>query len=130
MRAALSGADRAPGDVDLVVAHGTGTALNDPTESKVLDQVFRRAGARPAVTAIKGAIGHTSGASHLMSLDLALHAAEHGEIPAIAGLRQPIAEAEQLDLLLEPRHAAVRLCQINAFGFGGVNAVSLVEVLR
>ena len=52
-------ARRSPGEVDSVVAHGTGTALNDPVEAALIRRYFG-GGPGPLVTAVKGAIGHTS----------------------------------------------------------------------
>ena len=118
---------RAAADVDLIVAHGTGTALNDPVELGAIAEVFGTADAGPLVTAGKGAVGHTSGAAALVSLDLAARTLT-GEVPAIAGLVRPIAGATGIRLVRSPlRDATVNLVQVNAFGFGGVNAVTLLE---
>ena len=115
-------------DIELVVAHGTGTALNDPTEAGALDEVFGR-GSGPLVTAIKGATGHTSGSAALMSLLVAIRAMRAGVVPAVVGLAIPIEQATGLRLVTgEPVPTQARLAQVNAFGFGGVNAVTLVEV--
>lgn len=117
-------AGRPPDAVDLVMAHGTGTALNDPTEALAIIDAF---GARmPLVTAIKGAIGHTSGAAALHSLIVAIACLRDGVVPPIVGLRHPLPEAATLRLVSEPTSAEVRLVAVNSFGFGGVNAVSLV----
>jgi 3-oxoacyl-[acyl-carrier-protein] synthase II len=114
-------------DVDLVIAHGTGTALNDPMEATAIRDEL---GDRPLVTAVKGAIGHTSGPSALHSLAVALGCLRDHVVPPIVGLRKPIAEAAGLRLVRgEPVSAFSRLIQVNAFGFGGLNAVSLVESL-
>lgn len=124
MEDALRRARREPGDVELVFAHGTGTSLNDPTEATVLSGLLPGA----AVTALKGAIGHTSGASALHSLDVALRCLREGVVPPIAGLRRPIPEAEALRLVRDRAiPASARLAQVDAFGFGGVNAVTLLE---
>ena len=40
MRDAFARIGRSPAEVDLVVAHGTGTALNDPAEASVLTDLF------------------------------------------------------------------------------------------
>jgi 3-oxoacyl-[acyl-carrier-protein] synthase II len=117
-----------PADIDLVLAHGTGTALNDPTEATALARVFGEAYGRAAVTAIKGATGHTSGAAALMSLIVALQSLHGGRVPAVAGLSEAIGEAAGLGLVTAARPLNGRLAQINAFGFGGVNAVAVVEV--
>ncbi|WP_307853491.1 beta-ketoacyl synthase N-terminal-like domain-containing protein [Kitasatospora sp. RG8] len=128
MRDAHSRAGVTPEGVDLVLAHGTATALNDPTEAAALLEVFGTGG--PPVTAIKGAIGHTSGGAALMSLLVALAAMRRGEVPPVVGLRAPIAAAEKLDLVYgQPRPARPRVAQVNAFGFGGVNAVAIVEAV-
>ncbi|MEU3373717.1 beta-ketoacyl synthase N-terminal-like domain-containing protein [Streptomyces sp. NPDC006660] len=126
MRQAHEYAGISADDIGLVVAHGTSTGLNDPTEGAALLDVFGPDG--PPVTAIKGATGHTSGGSALMSVLVALSAMRAGTVPAVVGLRSPMPEADKLNLVhgaplqVSPRHA-----QINAFGFGGVNAVTIVE---
>jgi 3-oxoacyl-[acyl-carrier-protein] synthase II len=127
MRDAHERAAVAPDEVDLVVAHGTGTALNDPTESQVLAEVFATAVPGPVVTGIKGSTGHTSGSAALMSLAVALEALAGRQVPAITGLRRPLTEAEPLRLVtVAPAAVPVRVAQVNAFGFGGVNAVCMV----
>jgi 3-oxoacyl-[acyl-carrier-protein] synthase II len=125
MSDAYARAGREPGQVDLVVAHGTGTPLNDALESELL---LGTVGARPLVTAVKGAVGHMSGAAALVSLDVALHCLATGLVPPVAGLERVLDEGERLRFVAGAAAAAeVRLAQVDAFGFGGVNAVSLVE---
>lgn len=129
MRDGLERADREPDEVDLVLAHGTGTARNEPAEAAALREVFGER--QPLVTAIKGAIGHTSGGSALASLIMAIACLRTGTVFPVVGLRAPCAEADGLRLVRgAPRHAIVRLAQVNSFGFGGVNAVSLIEAAR
>jgi 3-oxoacyl-[acyl-carrier-protein] synthase II len=127
MRDAHSRAGVVPGDIDLVVAHGTSTALNDPAEAAALKDVFDEASGHAQVTGIKGGIGHTSGGAALMSLVVAIQAMREGQVPAIHGLTDPIPEAEDLGLVRGSASAArPLLAQIDSFGFGGVNAVALV----
>lgn len=112
-------------DADLIVAHGTGTALNDPAEAEA---IARQLSHRPSppITALKGALGHSSGAAALINLVVADHSIGAGVIPPIVGLREPLADPP-LDYVRAPRTQSTRLVQINAFGFGGVNAVTLLE---
>jgi len=125
---ALDRAGRRADEVDVVFAHGTGTELNDPTEAAVLGEVFAVTDPGPLVTAVKGAVGHTSGASPLTSLALAVHSLREQVVPPVVGLRRPLEQAAGLRFVLgEPLPAPVRLVQVDAFGFGGVNAVTLVE---
>ncbi|MFF2651041.1 beta-ketoacyl-[acyl-carrier-protein] synthase family protein [Streptomyces sp. NPDC058045] len=128
MRDAHRRAGVEPEDIGLVVAHGTATALNDPTEAAALLEAFGPDG--PPVTGIKGAIGHTSGGAALMSVLVALKAMRSGVVPPTVGLRTPIAEAEKLALVYgQPLEARPRMAQVNAFGFGGVNAVTILETV-
>jgi 3-oxoacyl-[acyl-carrier-protein] synthase II len=127
---AFARAGRTPEAVDLVVAHGTGTALNDPTEATLLAREFGARAAGPLVTGIKGAVGHTSGSAALMSVDVALRCFSGGVVPAIVGLREGIDESAPLRLVRGgPVDAVARVAQIDAFGFGGVNAITLLETV-
>src|SRR5262249_55958013 len=82
-----------PRDVDLVMLHGTGTLLNDEAEAKAVAEVFGDAVDRPYMTAVKSMTGHTSGASGLLGLIVALEALRTGRIPPTVGLADPVAEA-------------------------------------
>ncbi|MGW4772909.1 beta-ketoacyl-[acyl-carrier-protein] synthase family protein [Nocardia sp. NPDC004278] len=115
-----------PADVDLVLAHGTGTALNDAAEATALTEVF--GATQPVVTAIKAMTGHTSGSSGLLSLVAAIESLRTGAVPAIPDLAVPIDEAKPLRLATAPIESVdLRVAQVNSFGFGGVNAVAIVE---
>ncbi|GIJ08932.1 beta-ketoacyl synthase N-terminal-like domain-containing protein [Micromonospora andamanensis] len=128
MRDALHRADREARDVRVVVAHGTGTALNDPAECRAIHEVILADRGDPWVTALKGAIGHTSGAAALCGVDVALRGLRVGAVPPVVGLGVPLAEADGVRLVRD-RPVAVpgSLTQVNSFGFGGVNAVTLLE---
>jgi 3-oxoacyl-[acyl-carrier-protein] synthase II len=128
MQDALARAQRGPGQVDLVLAHGTGTLLNEPAEAQFIRDTLCAHGPGPWITAVKGALGHTSGASALMSVDVALRSMKAGLVPPVVGLKDLLAEGQGLRFVMErPAQARLRLAAINAFGFGGVNSISLVE---
>jgi 3-oxoacyl-[acyl-carrier-protein] synthase II len=117
-----------PEDVDLVLVHGTGTMLNDETEARALQDVFGAAVTHPLFAGLKSMLGHTSGGSGLMSLVTAIECLRAGRVPPTVGLDDPIREAEGMRFVTgEAREADVRLAQVDAFGFGGVNAVAVVE---
>ncbi|MEE1805826.1 beta-ketoacyl synthase N-terminal-like domain-containing protein [Streptomyces sp. BE133] len=118
-------------DIDLVMLHGSGTPLNDLTESSVLSHVFQGAGDGPRMTAIKAMTGHTLGGSGLLSLVMAVLAMENGTVPPVLGLADPIPEAEGLGLVQgSPADGVLTVAQVDAFGFGGINAVAIVEAVR
>ncbi|MGW1500959.1 beta-ketoacyl synthase N-terminal-like domain-containing protein [Streptomyces mirabilis] len=118
-------------DIDLVMLHGSGTPRNDATESGVLSEVFDGSGTGPLMTAIKSMTGHTLGGSGLLSLVMAALAMKQGVVPPVLGLSDPIAQAAGLRLVQgEAAAADLNVAQIDAFGFGGINAVAILEAAR
>ncbi|EST38477.1 hypothetical protein N566_07215 [Streptomycetaceae bacterium MP113-05] len=119
-----------PQDLDLVMLHGSGTPKNDSTEATVLSRMFpARSG--PLMTAIKSMTGHTLGGSGLLSLAMAAIALQRGQVPPVLGLVDPIEEATGLRLVRdEAATADLTLAQIDAFGFGGINAAAILEAAR
>ncbi|OSP41416.1 MULTISPECIES: beta-ketoacyl synthase [unclassified Streptomyces] len=118
-------------DVDLVMVHGTGTPLNDAAEATALAEVYGDHIGSPLMTGVKSMTGHTSGASGLLSLIVALLAMREGQVPPISGLAAPAPETDGFNLVLATTVATdVTVAQIDAFGFGGINAVAVVEVAR
>jgi 3-oxoacyl-[acyl-carrier-protein] synthase II len=114
--------------VDLIMAHGTGTHLNDQVEALALQKVFGSNKTAPLTTALKSLIGHTSGASALVGVVTSIECMRQSKIPPTFGLHDRIEEAEGLDFVVEEaKSAPLQFAQVNAFGFGGVNAVAILE---
>ncbi|MFI0465756.1 beta-ketoacyl-[acyl-carrier-protein] synthase family protein [Saccharopolyspora sp. 5N102] len=115
-------------DIDLILLHGTGTPLNDEAEATALSEVFGVDVGLPLLTALKSMTGHTSGGSGLLSLIVAVLALASGRVPPATGLTDPTADAARFRFVRDRRrYPDLRLAQVNAFGFGGVNAVAVVE---
>lgn len=128
MREAHRIAHVTPADLDLVMLHGTGTLLNDEAEAVALADVFGADRGRPLMTAIKSMTGHTSGGSGLLNLVVGLRALDEGRVPPTVGLEDPVEEAEGFRFVTgTPRDEEMTLMQLDAFGFGGINAVAIVE---
>ncbi|MBB1244029.1 beta-ketoacyl-[acyl-carrier-protein] synthase family protein [Streptomyces durbertensis] len=120
LRAALDDAGLAPDTVDHVNAHGTSTPLNDVAEAKLVRRVL---GERPAVTSIKGVVGHSLGAAGAIEAAVTALTVSRGVIPPTANLDSQDPEIE-LDVVAKtPRSARVEVAVSNSFGFGGQNAV-------
>jgi 3-oxoacyl-(acyl-carrier-protein) synthase len=98
-------------DVDAIVMHAPGTKAGDLTEYKAIQKVF---GANlPMLTTNKWKIGHTFGASGMMSIELAILMLQHQQF-----INVPFAETQK------PRKQ-IRKVLVNSVGFGG-NAVSVL----
>jgi 3-oxoacyl-(acyl-carrier-protein) synthase len=122
IRAALAQADVAPGDVDFVSAHGTGTPINDRIETAVLKQTLgARARAIP-VNSIKPSMGHTMGAAATLEAIMCLLASRHGLIPPTLHLEEPDPDCDLDYVPGRAREARPRICLSTSLGFGGCNA--------
>ena len=118
MRGALQDAGLAPGQVDHLNLHGTGTPGNDAAEDRAVLTVF---GSALPCASTKGQTGHTLGAAGGVEASLALLSLEVQCMPASLNLRQqdPALHAR---LLTEPTPARLSVVASNSFGFGGTNA--------
>jgi 3-oxoacyl-[acyl-carrier-protein] synthase II len=120
---ALSDASMAPEDVDYVAAHGTSTPKNDFVETLAIKRVFGDHAKKLLVSSNKGQIGHTISAAGVCNFICAAKAIAEQQIPPTANLRNPD-PACNLDYVPgQGRRATVRAAVVNAFAFGGQNAV-------
>jgi beta-ketoacyl ACP synthase len=118
---ALERAGLAPGDVDLINAHATGTVACDLVDATALGKVFGTH--RPAVYAPKAALGNTFGAAGAIEAVLTVQALRDGVVPPTLNLRS-LDERIDLDVVTgEPRKADYRYALSNTFAFGGHNVV-------
>jgi 3-oxoacyl-[acyl-carrier-protein] synthase II len=117
-----------PADIDLLMLHGTGTELNDEAEAIAVRDVFAGSATSPLMTAIKSMLGHTGGAAGLHSLVMAIESMRTGLVPPILGLENPIDQVAGFRLVRGTAAvAAPRVVEVNSFGFGGLNAVAILE---
>lgn len=98
-------------EVDAIVMHAPGTIKGDLTEYKAIQKVFGES--LPLLTTNKWKIGHTFGASGILSMELAILMMQHNKFIGV-----PFAEAQ---IQTKP----IKKVLINAVGFGG-NAVSIL----
>ncbi|MFV8342485.1 beta-ketoacyl synthase N-terminal-like domain-containing protein [Flavobacterium sp. XS2P39] len=98
-------------EVDVIVMHAPGTIKGDLTEYRAIEKVFGKS--LPLLTTNKWKIGHTFGASGILSMELAIMMMQHNTFIGV-----PYAKTQ---LHTKP----IRKVLINAVGFGG-NAVSVL----
>lgn len=119
MKMALANTDLS--EVDVIVMHAPGTIKGDLTEYRAIEKVFTSS-VRPSVsggeslpllTTNKWKIGHTFGASGILSMEMAILMMQHNQFIGV-----PFAEAQKQ---MKP----IRKVLVNAVGFGG-NAVSIL----
>ncbi|MDQ1005907.1 3-oxoacyl-[acyl-carrier-protein] synthase II [Streptomyces sp. V4I23] len=117
---ALADADAHPQNVDHINAHGTSTVLNDLTEAIAIRKAV---GDHPAVTSVKGVLGHCLGAAGAVEAACTVLSIRDGIVPPTANLRR-IDPRVGLDVVSgAPRQQQIKLALSQSFGFGGQNAV-------
>ena len=109
MRMALANTDLS--EVDAIVMHAPGTIKGDLTEYKAIEKVFGNS--LPLLTTNKWKIGHTFGASGILSFELAILMLQHNQFVGV-----PFAK-------VQTQTKPIRKVLVNAVGFGG-NAVSVL----
>ena len=112
MRMALGALE--PSKVDAVVMHAPGTIKGDLSEVNAVKAIFGEK--LPALTTNKWKLGHTFGASGVLSLELAIMMLQKQKFIPVPFLSE------------EKEPARLRNVLVNAVGFGG-NAVSLLVSL-
>lgn len=122
MRRALAAAGLAPGEVDYVNLHGTGTKANDVMEDTAVTAVF---GPGMACSSTKGWTGHTLGACGILGAVIAGLVIEAGTMPRCLGMAEPD-PAFRAGVLAEATQRPVRRVAVNSFGFGGINCTLLL----
>lgn len=126
MHAALKTAGRKSEEIQQVSAHATATANGDEAEAIAIHKVF---GPHVPVTAIKGYMGHTMGASGAIEAIATIMMMRQGFIAPTLNLESPDPALPTLDHVIgDPRERHVKVAVNNNFAFGGVNT-SLVLAL-
>jgi len=124
---AIADADLRPEDIDYVSAHGTGTPLNDSTETKALKLALGNHAYKIPVSSVKSMIGHLLGAAGALSAVAAVKALDTGCIPPTINQFTPDPECDLDYVPWKPRHQAIRTVLVNGFGFGGQNSVAVFK---
>lgn len=127
LRGALRNAGVEPGEVDLVMAHGTATKANDPMETGAFIDVFGE-GNIPPVSAVKSMVGHTMGAAAAHACIAAILGMQHGFLPPTVGHTNLDPECPGVDAVPDgPRAASPSTVLVNSLGFGGANAAVVLR---
>ncbi|WP_233266242.1 type I polyketide synthase [Cobetia sp. L2A1] len=124
-----------PDEIDYLEAHGTGTSVGDPLETRAIGAAIGQKRSSPLpIGSIKSNMGHLETASGVAGLAKALGVIAHREVPAtikIQRLNPKIRTDEwNLDIVTQPRKLKAEgrlVVGINSFGFGGANAHVLLE---
>ena len=112
--------------MDLVIAHGTATRLNDVVEAEALREVYGDR-ADLSIAAPKSMMGHAMGASGAIGAALATFALSSATVPPTINLETPDPACPVSGFVPEATRRELRNAMVNAFAFGGHNAVLVMS---
>ena len=124
---ALRKAGLGPDDIDYIHAHGTGTLLNDRLETLAVKRAFGERAYRLPISSTKAMTGHMMGAAGAMGAAVAVMSILHKSVPPTINLNTPDPECDLDYVPNQARKVPVQTALVNAFGFGGHNAVLVIR---
>jgi len=124
---ALASAKANPEDVGYINAHGTGTHLNDLSETRAVKGAFGDLAHKIPISSTKSMTGHMMGATGALEVIFCVQAIREGILPPTIHYQTPDPECDLDVIPNKAREKKIDLAISNAFGFGGHNAVLAVR---
>ncbi len=127
IRMALSSAKANAEDVGYINAHGTGTLLNDQSETRAVKAALGDLAYKTPISSTKSMTGHMMGATGALEAILCVQAVREGILPPTIHYETPDPECDLDYIPNKARESNISLAISNAFGFGGHNAVLAIR---
>lgn len=127
MSYALADAGADAEEIDYVNAHGTGTTVNDSTESEALGMIFGNRLPHVPVSSTKPIHGHGLGAAGALELVVTIGALQNGIAPPTINWQTADEKCPVDPIPNEARTLPLRTALSNSFAFGGINACLVVR---
>ncbi len=127
MRLALEDANLSPTDIDYINAHGTGTPLNDKSETAAIKTIFGEAAYHVPVSSTKSMTGHLLGGAGAIEALFSIKAIQDSVIPATINYEIPDPECDLDYVPNQTRPKELEYVMSNSFGFGGHNATIILR---
>jgi beta-ketoacyl-acyl-carrier-protein synthase II len=123
MRQALEAAEIDPQRIDHINSHGTGTRLNDISETVAIKAVFGQHAYKLPICATKSMTGHMMGTTAALEAIITVQSIINNVVPPTIHYQTPDPECDLDYVPNEAREAQIDNAISNAFGFGGHNSV-------
>ncbi|MBI2758186.1 MAG: beta-ketoacyl-ACP synthase II [Chloroflexi bacterium] len=128
IRQALRSAQANADEVGYISAHGTGTQLNDQSETRAVKAAFGNELAyKVPISSTKSMTGHMMGATGALEAIFCIQTVREGILPPTIHYETPDPECDLDYIPNKAREKKITLAISNAFGFGGHNAVLAVR---
>ena len=122
IRMALDPAGYTSEDVLYINAHGTGTALNDVSETQAFKLALGEDAYKAHISSTKGAMGHMLGAAGAAEAVATVLALKNGMVPPTINLTNPDPELDLDYTPCTPVSAELTIALSDSLGFGGHNS--------
>jgi beta-ketoacyl-acyl-carrier-protein synthase II len=126
MRWALEDAHLMADQIDYINTHGTGTRINDPTETKAIKKVFGKSAYSIPISSTKSMIGHCMGASGTVEAVACVKSLQEGILHPTINLETPDPECDLDYIPNQARRVKIKTALSNSFGLGGQNACLVI----
>ncbi len=127
MKLGLADARLNPENVDYINAHGTGTKMNDKTETFAIKSVFDDHAYTIPVSSTKSMIGHLVAAAGCVEFAACVLAMKNQQIPPTINYEMPDSECDLDYVPNTSRTKELKVIMSNSFGFGGQNACLILS---
>ena len=127
MRMALNSAKANMDELGYINAHGTGTLLNDQSETRAVKAAFGETAYTIPISSTKSMTGHMMGATGALEVIFCVQAIREGILPPTVHYETPDPECDLDYIPNKAREKKINLAISNAFGFGGHNAVLAIR---
>lgn len=127
MRMALDSAGANDDELGYINAHGTGTPLNDVSETRAVKAAFGERAYQIPISSTKSMTGHMMGATGALEAIFCVQAIREGILPPTIHYETPDPECDLDYVPNQAREKKITLAISNAFGFGGHNAVLAIR---
>ncbi|HLO28945.1 MAG TPA: beta-ketoacyl-ACP synthase II [Anaerolineales bacterium] len=127
IRMALASAKATVDDLGYINAHGTGTQLNDQSETRAIKAALGEKAYEIPISSTKSMTGHMMGATGALEAIFCVKAVCEGILPPTIHYETPDPECDLDYIPNEAREKKIDLAISNAFGFGGHNAVLAIR---
>jgi beta-ketoacyl-acyl-carrier-protein synthase II len=127
IRMALDSAGANVEELGYINAHGTGTPLNDVSETRAIKAAFGDQAYQVPISSTKSMTGHMMGATGALEAIFCVQAVHEGVLPPTVHYETPDPECDLDYIPNKAREKKITLAISNAFGFGGHNAVLAIR---
>jgi len=129
IKKAIADAQIEPGDLDLIIPHGTGIAADDLAEAKAIQAALGEAAAKTAVWPTKSMLSNTGAASGAIDVIAAVCAMAEGKIPAAKNCDKK-ADGCNLNIANKLQEKKIRYALSCSYTYGGQTAAIVLKQLN